>query len=883
MRHTVTDLELRSNQTRPLRLTVETGPLAGHRLDLDRDRPTVIGSGEACDLRLEDASVAAEHAVVKALRDEGFGVKALTDGGLTVNGKAVQAAALQPGDVLEVGPARIRYGEASASSNTPDIPGFKILGVLGQGGMGVVYRAEQISLHREVALKVLGKGLTADPQFVKTFIAEARAAAKLQHPNVVHVFDVGQHENTYYYTMEVMGDGSLEGWLKQNGKMPFEQALQVIADAAAGLAYAESLGMVHRDIKPDNLMLDKHGTVKIADLGLARQEQDSDEKLTGTPHFMAPEQLLRKGTDHRTDLYALGCTFYRLVTGRTAFRGKSVKDIVRAQVRDKHEPANKWNPDLPSDVCAIIDRLLEKAPEDRYQSAEDLLEELEVLLQPPTRKGLWIGLATAAVLITAGTIIWAINRPKETKTVEIFRDNPEAQRLAIKNQELEARIRENAATIALLEARLAAGTELELADALEAVATAHPDTEAGLEAKNTAAATRETGRNREQGAERRLATTNTALATLNAQIDTALAANDPVTALGYIAAAKAPADGNAEAHARGLAASDQRVKDHANRSVEELTGAFERAKTSGDIPALDKTVGTLTAILEPTNGWPAELLPNRDSLQQLLDSARTASNQARAATVDQQWQSYRTLLQQDEACKQALRTGDLLAAAETLKKFAADHPESPAATRCSQIRMALQRGAEFADALAKAAETGEFDLAIDEAEPRQVRRWDRAQNQIVLAASRSRGAQDIVIETATLSPDSWLAFSNLVPQAGEAGPGSGSRESFLAFVTIQAHLDTATSYLQQLSSASDESGTGETGYPLSPDVLETLLRRLPADPTGWQAELSEELQAARLLTAGLRALSERRNLAAAAHLDRLLGTYPNSIAVAELP
>ena len=329
-----------------MRLTVETGPLAGTIVALDRDHPTMLGSGPDCALRVQEAGVQPHHAVVKALKDQGFGLKALA-AGVRVNGAAVEATPLKDGDVIELGTTRIAFGQVQ-KRGLPQITGYRILGELGRGGMGNVYRAEQTSLHREVALKVLNRELTKDPAFVAKFVAEARAAAKLQHPNVVQVFDVDQDGETYFYAMELMHDGSLEDWLKQHGAMPVERALRVVSDAASGLAYAESLGIVHRDIKPDNLMLDQHGAVKIADLGLAGTVEDTEENAIGTPHFMAPEQVLKKDIDHRTDLYALGCTFYRLVTGKTPFRGQTVKDILRAQVKDDAEPAHKQNSAVPS-------------------------------------------------------------------------------------------------------------------------------------------------------------------------------------------------------------------------------------------------------------------------------------------------------------------------------------------------------------------------------------------------------------------------------------------------------------------------------------------------------------------------------------------------------
>jgi pSer/pThr/pTyr-binding forkhead associated (FHA) protein len=192
-----------------VRLTVETGPLAGTVVTLDRDHPTLLGSDPDCALRVQEPGVQGQHAVVKALRDQGFGLKALAPG-VRVNGTVIEATPLQDGDVIELGTTRIAFGQVQ-KRGLPTIAGYRILGELGRGGMGMVYRAEQTSLHREVALKVLNRDLTRDPAFVAKFVAEARAAAKLQHPNVVQVFDVDNDGETYFYAMEVMHKGSLEG------------------------------------------------------------------------------------------------------------------------------------------------------------------------------------------------------------------------------------------------------------------------------------------------------------------------------------------------------------------------------------------------------------------------------------------------------------------------------------------------------------------------------------------------------------------------------------------------------------------------------------------------------------------------------------------------
>jgi len=243
----------------------------------------------------------------------------------------------------------------------------------------------QESLRRPVALKVLAPKLAADSDFVHRFQAEARAAAALSHPNVVVVYDVGEENGAHYLSMEFMAGGSLEQKLSASGPLPWKAALAALGDAAAGLAYAESRGIVHRDIKPANLMYSGTGTVKIADLGLATTiEQEASEavdgrKVYGTPHFISPEQARGQAVDHRSDLYSLGATAYRLLSGRTPFEGGSTREILRALQSDAPRPLHELVADLPGELEAVIQRLMEKEPAARFPTAEALRRECERL------------------------------------------------------------------------------------------------------------------------------------------------------------------------------------------------------------------------------------------------------------------------------------------------------------------------------------------------------------------------------------------------------------------------------------------------------------------------------------------------------------------------
>ncbi len=267
------------------------------------------------------------------------------------------------------------------------IPGYKIDRRVGRGGMGDVYLAEQESLARQVALKILSQRFEENRDFVRRFQAEARAAAALNHPNVVTVYDVGEASGKHYLSMEFMDRGNLEDRLKNGARIPEREVLDILRDATSGLVYAEARGIVHRDLKPANLMQNHVGTIKIADLGLAthveaEESQPADKKIFGTPHFMSPEQVRGERVDSRSDLYSLGATAYRLLTGRTPFEGRDAREIVRAVLRDEPRPIREFAPEVSAATAALVERLMKKESAQRFSSASETLQEIERLRNP---------------------------------------------------------------------------------------------------------------------------------------------------------------------------------------------------------------------------------------------------------------------------------------------------------------------------------------------------------------------------------------------------------------------------------------------------------------------------------------------------------------------
>jgi hypothetical protein len=357
----------------------------------------VIGaSPERAGLVLRGRGIDDAHCAIGAVKGGGYAVKDLgSRNGTLLNGKRITSARLAPGDTLALGERSLRVvapderpTEPAAQKGAPAIPkrvgGYRIERLLGRGGMGTVLLATQESLNRPVALKLLSPRLAADAEFVMRFQKEARAAAALSHPNVVVVHDVGEADGLHFLSMEYMDKGSLEERLGRSGSLPWREVLDILVGAARGLAYAEERGILHRDIKPANLMQSAAGTVKIADLGLATsieaEASESDGKrILGTPHFISPEQARGEPIDHRSDLYSLGATAYRLLTGRTPFEGATTRDILRGHLSEEPAPLSHRVAAIPPELEALVLCLLAKDPADRPRSAAELVAALERL------------------------------------------------------------------------------------------------------------------------------------------------------------------------------------------------------------------------------------------------------------------------------------------------------------------------------------------------------------------------------------------------------------------------------------------------------------------------------------------------------------------------
>jgi eukaryotic-like serine/threonine-protein kinase len=258
---------------------------------------------------------------------------------------------------------------------------YKLLDHLGTGGMSSVYLAEHVLMQRRVAVKVLPRNRVDDTSYLARFLREAKAAAALDDRNVVRAYDVDSDGDVHYLVMEYVEGSDLHVLVKDNGPLDYALAANYIRQAARGLACAHAIGLIHRDVKPANLLVDKEGTVKVLDLGLARFSDDKkasltvayDENVLGTADYLAPEQALDShGVDGRADIYSLGCTLFYLLTGHPPFNEGTLPQRIMAHQREPMPDIRKERPDAPVDLMKICARMMEKKPERRFKTADDV-------------------------------------------------------------------------------------------------------------------------------------------------------------------------------------------------------------------------------------------------------------------------------------------------------------------------------------------------------------------------------------------------------------------------------------------------------------------------------------------------------------------------------
>jgi uncharacterized RDD family membrane protein YckC len=291
-------------------------------------------------------------------------------------------------------------GPRSAETGSP-APGtlfahFRLDAPVGQGGMGQVWRATDMALDRPVAIKLLPPAVARDPEHRARFYREARAQARLNHPNICHIYYIGEREDQLFFAMELVEGESLQQRLERLGKIPLGEAVEYCRMAALGLREAHARGFTHRDIKPSNLMLDRHGVIKLVDFGLVKKTEGGDVAqtggvLVGTPLYMSPEQARGDAVDFRSDIYSLGVTLHTLIAGEPPFSGPTALAVVSKHLSDPRPRLLKRSRGAVTLLDELIDRMMAKKPADRFGSYDELVAALERLSPHVTRPaGFWV-------------------------------------------------------------------------------------------------------------------------------------------------------------------------------------------------------------------------------------------------------------------------------------------------------------------------------------------------------------------------------------------------------------------------------------------------------------------------------------------------------------
>lgn len=338
-------------------------------------------------------------------------------------------------------------GDLSASSegSPPDDPGqtlpmqstrlekldhFTIEARIGEGGMGIVYQAYDPDLHRSVAIKKIHPRFEGDEEYASRFLTEARAVAAAVHPNIAQIFSIHARDAGAppYFVMEFVDGESIEAKVQREGPIPVQDGIEIAIQAARGLFAAQQKGIVHRDVKPSNILLTRRQEVKLVDFGLARRTEDLTHLtqagvILGTPHFVSPEQSQGHHVDHRSDIYSLGCTLYYMFTAREPFLGATKVEVIVAHANEP--PPHLDAADFPRTLDATLQRMLAKQPEDRFQNYEELLDELTVIRRQlrggevrPLRRTLnWV--AVVVVLAALGFGLSKISPPRRSNTAAL--------------------------------------------------------------------------------------------------------------------------------------------------------------------------------------------------------------------------------------------------------------------------------------------------------------------------------------------------------------------------------------------------------------------------------------------------------------------------------
>ena len=284
---------------------------------------------------------------------------------------------------------------------------YEIVGRIGAGGMSNVYKAKDQKLNRFVAVKVLKPEFSADATFVKKFRVEAQSAAGLSHPNIVNVYDVGEENGIYYIVMELVQGITLKHYIERNGKLDIREVLNISVQIASGMGAAHANRIIHRDIKPQNVIMSRDGKVKVTDFGIAKAADSTTvtTNAAGSVHYISPEQARGGYSDEKSDIYSLGITIYEMVTGRVPYDGENNVSVALQHIQGNMTPPSQLNPDIPRSVERIILKCTQKKPDLRYSSAKELIMDLRRALAEPDGNYVVIGTAAMGGVSDSTTVV----------------------------------------------------------------------------------------------------------------------------------------------------------------------------------------------------------------------------------------------------------------------------------------------------------------------------------------------------------------------------------------------------------------------------------------------------------------------------------------------
>lgn len=374
-------------------ICIDNGPAKGERITLSGMKEYVGGRDSKAFIELDDRLVSRRHFRIRATPKLYVLEDLESANGTFLNGiRIAQKRRLSAGDRIQIGETRLTFLTDEIEDNLigKSISGFEVLECVGRGGMGTVYKARQLSLDRFVALKVLSNHLVSDARFAEAFHREARAAGQINHPSIVQVYDVDtvqvDGEDVTFFAMEYMPGGSVEDLINKEKQLGVERALEIVLDVSRGLQFAEKNGLVHRDIKPGNLMIGDIGEVKIVDLGIARQAESGskasqEDGVSGSPHYISPEQARGRDLDSGADMYSLGISLYHMLAGRPPFLAATAKELLVKHIKLTPPPIADFRQGLPELVENLMNRLIKKERDERFADGSELVAHVDAILR----------------------------------------------------------------------------------------------------------------------------------------------------------------------------------------------------------------------------------------------------------------------------------------------------------------------------------------------------------------------------------------------------------------------------------------------------------------------------------------------------------------------